>query len=106
MLTVKYVDGDGIEWMTECKHVVADKTIDGAPRILVFDDIPDAHRSNSSGVYVDDGARSAHGPIAGPMVYVMNRFGSTVAKYQLQRPQSQQVYEPDFGRAAAAQVLR
>ena len=85
MLTVKYVDRDGIEWLTECKSVVSDFTIDGAPRVLVFDDIPDAHRSNSSGVYVDNGCASTSGPIGGPVVYVMNRFGATVATYHLAR---------------------
>lgn len=83
MLTVKYVDGDGIEWLSECAYVVADRTIDGAPRVLVFDEMPDAFRANSSGVYCDDQRASAGGPLHGPTVYVMNRFGATVATYRL-----------------------
>lgn len=83
MLTVKYIDGDGIEWMTEAAHIVADQTIDGAPRVLIFDEIPNSHRSNSSGVYCDDHKRSSRGPALGPTVFVMNRFGATVATYRL-----------------------
>lgn len=84
MLTVKYVDGDGVERLTECRHVVADRTIDGMPRVLVFDEIPDARGSNNSGIYVDEGMRSTNGQIGGPVVYIMNRFGATVATYRLQ----------------------
>ena len=83
MLTVKYIDGDGIEWMSEAAHVVADRMIDDAPRVMIFDEIPNAHRSNSTGVYFDDKKRSARGLVQGPTVFVMNRFGATVATYRL-----------------------
>lgn len=83
MFTVKYIDGDGVEHISECSYVVMDRTPEGATRVMTFSEIPTVHCDNNSGVYVNNGAASSNGPALGPSVYVMNRFGATVATYRL-----------------------
>lgn len=93
MLTVKYINGDGEESLTEHKHVIADRTDSGAPRVLVFDETPNHDKCNHSGIYVDDQRRSSNGLVQGPTLYVMNRFGATVATYRLARDVREQPTE-------------
>lgn len=88
MLTVKYVAPDGTESIKECLAVIADRTEhDGRPRVLTFDETPQWDKSNSNGVYVANDDECAQciplTALSGPIVYVMNRFGATVAKYPL-----------------------
>jgi hypothetical protein len=84
MFTLKYVAPNGEENIRECHAVIADRTESGGhPRVLVFDEIPVLDKSNNSGVYCHPGESSNDLPGIHPTVYVMNRFGSTVATYRL-----------------------
>jgi len=94
MFTIKYVDGDGVENISNAEYVVADtfhelEDSDGRPvgpakrRVMVFDEMPTVSGDNNNGVYCDNGCRSINGIGGGPVVYVMNRYGSTVAQYKL-----------------------
>lgn len=85
MFTVKYVAPNGEENISEHRHVIADRT-DGEtpsrPRVLVFDEIPEEHKGNNSGVYVGPLERNTQW-LHGGIVYVMNSHGATVARYEL-----------------------
>jgi predicted subunit of tRNA(5-methylaminomethyl-2-thiouridylate) methyltransferase len=85
-LTIKYVSPTGEENIAESHSVVADRTEgDGRPRVLVFDEIPALHKGNNVGAYVGDLSGSTDAPLKthNGIVYVMNRFGATVATYRL-----------------------
>lgn len=84
MFTVKYIAPSGEENITECLSVIADRTSDGNARVLVFDEQPRLHKDNSAGVYVGLPAIPGEAPqMHDGIVYVMNRFGATVATYRL-----------------------
>ena len=83
MFTIKYVGPDGSESITECAHVRQDRTSDGKIRVLVFDVHPSESGDNNSGVYCESECVSNACPPGAPVLYVMNRFGSTVATYRL-----------------------
>lgn len=83
MLTVKFVAPDGEENIRECETVIADRTEhDGRPRVLVFDGLPMSDKANQSGMYVAPSEMCTDWMHSG-IVYVMNRFGATVATYRL-----------------------
>lgn len=92
MLTVKFINRDGDEIIRECFAVVADRTEhDGSPRVLVFDEAPMHGNANHSGIYIDtrdddEADACTNGIYSGPVLYVMNRHGATVATYHLRRP--------------------
>lgn len=87
MLTVKYVAPNGEEGIREHLSVIADRTEhDNRPRVLVFDDIPTQAKDNSAGIFVRQDAQTSDEEVArmhNGIVYVMNRFGATVATYRL-----------------------
>jgi hypothetical protein len=83
MLTVKFVAPDGEEIISEHLHVIADKTEhDGRPRVLVFDEMPDSSKCNHAGIYVAPDELNTQWLHRG-IIFVMNRYGATVAKYLL-----------------------
>lgn len=78
MLTVKYLQADGVETIGEYDSVTAERDERGL-RIVY------AHRNDGGENCVQFGpipARSTQ-EVALPAVYVMNRFGATVANYGL-----------------------
>lgn len=83
MFTVKYVSPQGEENLSECHSVILDRTEhDGSKRVLVFNEIPTLAKDNNSGVFCSSNCDSTD-DIHGGIVYVMNRFGATVATYRL-----------------------
>lgn len=83
MFTIKYVSPQGEENITECHSVILDRTEhDGSKRVLVFDEQPTLAKDNNSGVYCSPNCGSTSDLHSG-IVYVMNRFGATVATYRL-----------------------
>lgn len=80
MLTVKHIDGDGVETIIEGAAVSFQHGVAG-DELSVFDTTD--KRNPAIAVISDNGCRSSCGPIGGPVVYVMNRFGATIATYKL-----------------------
>jgi hypothetical protein len=85
MFTVKYVAPSGDEVIGEYEAVMSDRTEhDGRPRVLVFNDTPTSAKDNNVGVYVaSDPAENEPPRMHSGVVYVMNRYGATVATYRL-----------------------
>lgn len=81
MFTIKYIDENGNENLSEHSHVVADRCDDGTQRIIVFDEIPTLACDNHSGIFVE--RRESNAGDMTPRLFVMNRFGATVASYRL-----------------------
>lgn len=74
MLTVKYLQSDACETIGEYEGVTAE-IIDGC-RVV------HAHNQTERVQYGPIKLRDAADPVA-PTIYVMNRFGATVATYRL-----------------------
>lgn len=95
MFTVKHIGPDGNESMVECHRFVRERRSDGFTQFLAYPEKP------LPGEYIatwcgDESVR--YGPeLPGTyqQIYVMNRFGSTVASYSFG--------QPDFSRTAGAE---
>lgn len=78
MLTVKYLQADGVETIGEYDRVTKERSKEG--ETVIF-----AHRNDGGEKCTQFGpilSGSSDDPFV-PTVYVMNRFGATVASYRL-----------------------
>lgn len=124
MLTVKHIASDGVERIMEAEtiEIVRGKGLGNNGFFLdrePFDGNTDQGACLPAKHFIDFVPGSSPPGVAEPMVYIMNRFGATVATYKLKdsfapmpslrKPARQPVpedFSPDFARAAQAQILR
>lgn len=93
MLTLKYVKG-GEEYVSECYALKADRCDDGRRRIAAYES--EKLQDGPVGYFFGEGPVKFDGsrkPFSGDTLYVMNRFGATVATYHFEMSEAQE--EPE-----------
>lgn len=81
MFTVKHIDADGNEFALECRCYDVTRGAQGETRIMTYDT---AYRDPNEYTGLWCGKRVDFAPIGGLWtIYVMNRFGSTIATYHM-----------------------
>lgn len=87
MLTVKHIANDGTETLVEGEKIEKVHTGDRFMDAIYVDrqpeDLADTTCPGRSARHTFRFGTGDDGPTPGPMVYVMNRFGATVATYHL-----------------------
>lgn len=92
MFTIKHIAADGNETMFECHQFVRERRSDGFTQFLAYDKNP--LPCDYIATWCGDESRSLAGLLENRQtIYVMNRFGATVATYHFA--------QPDFGGPAA-----
>lgn len=92
MFTVKHINIDGNENMVECHQFVRERRNDGFTQFLAYPENPMPNEYVAT--WCGDEDRHTSTLENRQTIYVMNRFGATVATYNFR--------QPDFSRCAGA----